>query len=77
MTDLYLLFPYRVSQKKRGAFDGLWGRAEPFNYHEQIFPCSQESNLDHKPFLIEIGLLMHLLKTDFLLKILYGSLAYW
>ena len=30
-------FIYRVSQKKRGAFDGLWHRIEPFDYREPDF----------------------------------------
>ena len=33
-----------------------------------IFRCSQESNLDHKPFPIEIGHLMHLLKMIFFVR---------
>ena len=64
-----------MSQKKRGAFVALWRRIESFDHRKLIFSKQIQSNLDHKPFPIEIGRLMHLLKKDFLRKALYGILA--
>ena len=39
-----------------------------------IFPCSQGSNLDHKPFPIDIGHLMHLFEKIFFVKPCRGVL---
>ena len=41
-----------------------------------IFPRSQESNLDHVPFPIKIGRLMHF-KSDFPRETLHEGLANW
>ena len=37
-----------------------------------FFPCSQWFYLDHKPFLIEIGLLMHLLQNLYFVRSCMG-----
>ena len=47
--------------------------SHPIDVNE-ISPCSQEPNLDHKPFLIEIGRLMHLLKRIFFVRLCIGVL---
>ena len=36
-TGAKFSFIYRVSQKKRGAFEGLWHRIEPLDYQKQNF----------------------------------------
>ena len=66
------LYIYRVSQKKRGAFDGLWRRIELLDHRQQIFSCSQQSNLDHKTFPNEISRLMHLLEKIFFVRLCMG-----
>ena len=39
-----------------------------------IFPCSHESNLDHKPFPVQIGHLMHFYKKIFFVRPCMGVL---
>ena len=54
-----------------GDCDTAFSDSSIVNY---IFPCSQESNLDHKPFPIVIGHFMHLKKNIFFLRPCLGVL---
>ena len=68
----YDIYIYRVRQKNRGTF----ARCDIVLNHPifviYICPCSQESNLDHKRFPIQVGHWMHSYKKIFFVRYFMG-----
>ena len=62
------------SEKNVGRFAGCDASFSHPIVVNQIFLCSHEPNLDHKPFPIDIGHLMHLLTNIFFVRPCMGVL---